>query len=392
MERVANLSSPVRILHVIHSVDPRGGGPIEGIRQLSAPMLAEGHHVEIMSLDAPGTAWDGALPFHPIGRGRGGYSYGYAPGVVDWFVRHADHYDVTLVNGLWQFGGLAVWRAAQKTGRPYGVFTHGMLDPWFKRRYPLKHLKKWLYWPWGEYRVLRDAAAVFFTCEQERRDARESFWLYRCNEDVLGFGIAPPPRDAAAQLAAFHEKFPELTGKRLLLFLGRVHEKKGCEMLLRAFARTHSDLHLIMAGPADDAYAESLKRLAGEPALAGRVTWTGMIQGDLKWGAFRAAEAFVLPSHQENFGISVVEALACERPVLISDKVNIWREITADGAGLSDDDTPEGTHRLLARWLALRPEERNAMQTRTRACFEKHFQAEGVARHLIERLSHLKTT
>jgi glycosyltransferase involved in cell wall biosynthesis len=377
----------VRILHVIHSVDPRGGGPIEGIKQLSAPMLAQGHHVEVMSLDQPGTAWDGGLPFHPIGRGRP--VYGYAPGVVDWLVAHANDYDVTLVNGLWQFGGLAVWRAAQKTGRPYCVFTHGMLDPWFKRRYPLKHLKKWLYWPWGEYRVLRDADAVFFTCEQERRDARQSFWLYRCREEVIGYGIAAPPDAAGAQLAAFHARYPELAGKRLLLFLGRITEKKGCIMLLRAFARTHGDLHLIMAGPADGAYAESLKRLAREPAFDGRVTWTGMIQGDEKWGAFRAAEAFVLPSHQENFGISVVEALACGRPVLISDKVNIWREITADGAGLSDDDTPDGTHRLMARWLALRPEERAAMSARASACFEKHFQVDGVAHHLIDLLSDL---
>jgi glycosyltransferase involved in cell wall biosynthesis len=112
-----------------------------------------------------------------------------------------------------------------------------------------------------------------------------------------------------------------------------------------------------------------------------------MIQDDLKWGAFRAAEAFVLPSHQENFGISVVEALACERPVLISDKVNIWREITTDGAGLCDDDTPDGTHRLLARWLALRPEDRDAMRTKAQACFQKHFQVEGVARHLIDLLT-----
>ena len=161
-------------------------------------------------------------------------------------------------------------------------------------------------------------------------------------------------------------------------------------MLLRAFAQTDGDLHLVMAGPADDAYGQSLQRIAREPGLAGRVTWTGMIQGDLKWGAFRAAEAFVLPSHQENFGISVVEALACGRPVLISDKVNIWREITADGAGLAEDDTPAGTQRLLARWLALTTAERQAVAARARPCFERHFQVEGVARHLLERLSRLK--
>jgi glycosyltransferase involved in cell wall biosynthesis len=379
----------VRILHVIHSVDPRGGGPVEGIKQLSAPIASAGHTVEVLSLDRPGTPWSGGLPFHAVGDGRAGY--GYAPGVVPWLVAHANDYDVTLVNGLWQYGGFAVWRAARKTRRPYAVFTHGMLDPWFKRRYPLKHLKKWLYWPWGEYRVLRDAAAVFFTCEQERRDARESFWLYRAKEDVLGFGIAAPPDDPAGQLAAFREKFPALAGRRLLLFLGRVHEKKGCDLLLRAFAKTPGDLHLVMAGPADGPYGEAMQRLARELGLAGRVTWTGMIQGDLKWGAFRAAEAFILPSHQENFGISVVEALACRCPVLISDKVNIWREITADGAGLAGDDTLDGTRQLLDRWLALPPAERAGLPGRARACFERHFQVEAVSRHLLDTLQHLTT-
>jgi glycosyltransferase involved in cell wall biosynthesis len=184
----------VRILHVIHSVDPRGGGPIEGIKQLSAALVVLGHQVDVVSLDAPGTPWprDLPLPFYPVGSGRPGY--GYAPGVVAWLIAHASDYDILLVNGLWQFGGFAVWRAARKTGTPYCVYTHGMLDPWFKRRYPFKHLKKWLYWPWGEYRVLRDAAAVFFTCEEERREARKSFWLYRCRERVSGYGRPPMER------------------------------------------------------------------------------------------------------------------------------------------------------------------------------------------------------
>ncbi len=387
MEVLAAFYRHVKILHVIHSVDPRGGGPIEGIRQLSAEMIALGHQVEVMSLDAPDTPWrDGfPLPFFPIGTGRAGY--GYAPGVVQWLVDRAGTYDVVLVHGLWQYGGFAVRQAARSTGKPYGVFPHGMLDPWFKRRYPLKHLKKWLYWPWGEYRVLRDAAAVFYTCEQERLEARKSFWLYRCRERVLGLGISAPPDDAETQRALFQRQFPDLAGKRLLLFLGRMHEKKGCDLLLRAFAETRSDLHLVMAGPADSAYGHAMKSLSGELTLDDRVTWTGMIQGELKWGAFRSAEAFILPSHQENFGISVVEALACALPVLISNQVNIWREIVDDGAGFSEEDTLAGTRRLLARWEGLTSYERLSRRVRALACFRSRYQVEAVTRDLIEALN-----
>ena len=78
-----------------------------------------------------------------------------------------------------------------------------MLDPWFKKQYPLKHLKKWMYWPWAEYRVLRDAQAVLFTCEEERVLARESFWLYRCNEVVVSYGTAKPKGDPEVELQEF---------------------------------------------------------------------------------------------------------------------------------------------------------------------------------------------
>ncbi len=209
---------------------------------------------------------------------------------------------------------------------------HGMLDPWFKRTYPLKHLKKWLYWPWAEYRVLRDAAAVLFTAEQERIDARKSFWLYRCREVVTGYGIAAPAGDLARQRSLFLERHPELAGRRMILFLGRIHVKKGCDLLLRAWkevSRDQADAWLVMAGPSDHAYGAEMKDLARSLGLE-KVTWTGMITGDLKWGSLGAADAFILPSHQENFGISVVEALACGVPALISDKVNIWREIAEE--------------------------------------------------------------
>ena len=102
-----------------------------------------------------------------------------------------------------------------------------MLDPWFKRQYPLKHVKKWLYWPSAEYRVLRDASAVLFTSEEERRLARRSFWLYRCNEMVINYGTAAPPADDGASADRFRRAFPSVGDKRIILFLGRIHEKKG---------------------------------------------------------------------------------------------------------------------------------------------------------------------
>jgi glycosyltransferase involved in cell wall biosynthesis len=265
-----------------------------------------------------------------------------------------------------------------------------MLDPWFKRTYPLKHLKKLLYWPWAEYRVLRDAAAVLFTSEEERRLARESFSPYRGSELVVNYGTATPEIDLAGAREDFLESFPELRGRRFLLFLGRLHEKKGCELLLEAFtALRHSPeadqaLHLVLAGPAaDDGYREHLRRLAPPSS---RVTFTGMLAGPRKWGAFSAADAFILPSHQENFGIAVVEALACGTPVLISNKVNIWREIAADNAGYVENDDLAGVARLIERWVGTGPDVRAAMKENARECFARRFEINRATDSLMEAL------
>ncbi len=377
----------MKILHILPSIDPKGGGPMEGVRQRGMRLMEMGHQVEVLSLDDPASPFLAGygLPVHALGPSAGGYRFN--PKLVPWLHDHAKEYDAVVVNGLWQYHSFGAWRALHRMKVPYFVFTHGMLDPWFKHSYPLKHLKKWLYWPWAEYRVLRDAQAVLFTSEDERLLARESFWFYRAREAVVGYGTKTPPDDAEALRAHFFTVHPELRGKRLLLFMSRIQEKKGCDLLIEAFAKVaqqNPDLHLVMAGPDQTGWVATLQAQAQRLGIAGRITWPGMLQGDMKWGAFYASEAFVLPSHQENFGIAVAEALGCGLPVLISNKVNIWREIEADGAGLVADDTLLGTVETFKRWLALSPQDFQAMKTRATACFASRFHVLRAAEQLLE--------
>jgi glycosyltransferase involved in cell wall biosynthesis len=292
-----------------------------------------------------------------------------------------------VVNGIWQYNSLGVFRALRSGRTPYFVFPHGMLDPWFKHTYPLKHLKKWLYWPWGEYPVLRNAKAVCFTCEEERRLARKSFWLYRCNEKVVAYGTSAPAGDPGEQKRLFFERYPQTQGKRLILFLGRIHPKKGCDLLIRAFAQALKDvsepLHLLLAGPDQTGWSAQLKALSASLGIKDRTTWTGMLAGDVKFGALHAAEVFALPSHQENFGIAVAEAMACGVPVLISNKVNIWREVQADGAGLVEIDDEEGTLRSLRIWMSKQKEEQESFRARALKCFADRFEIHKAADSLI---------
>jgi glycosyltransferase involved in cell wall biosynthesis len=363
---------------------------MESIKQSSLVLEQRGHRVEIISLDGPTDSWTREFPctVHALGPGRS--SYGYAPRFRRWLEERHTAYDAVIVHGLWQYNSFAVWRALRGTATPYFVFSHGMLDPWFNRTYPLKHFKKLLYWPWAEYRVLRDAAAVLFTSEEERRLARESFAPYGCHEVVVNYGTAAPNADLMVARHDFLKTFPQLREKRLLLFLGRLHEKKGCELLLEALAAIRNSgsdaqsLHLVMAGPcADDAFLRYLKDLAAKLP----VTFSGMLSGQLKWGAFSAAEVFVLPSHQENFGIAVVEALACGTPVLISNKVNIWREVVASGAGFAEEDDRNGTIRLIEHWIDTPLAERIAMETKARDCFAQHFEINQAVDSLLQVLT-----
>jgi glycosyltransferase involved in cell wall biosynthesis len=378
-----------RILHVIHSANAAGGGPIEGVKLIISVHQQSGHESEVLTLDSPDDAAVKSFPVrcHAMGPGRGGY--GYSARFVPWLRANQKRFHVVVVHGIWQYSSFGAWRALAGTSTPYFVFTHGMLDPWFKRTYPLKHVKKWLYWPWADYRVLRDAQGVCFTGEEERRLARKSFWLYRCREVVVGFGATDPSGDPQAQQQAFADRFPQTKGKRCLLFLGRVHVKKGPDLLLQAFARTLAtrpdarEVRLIMAGPYDHAFGQQMVGLAQSLGLNEHIIWTGLITGDVKWGAFRASDAFILPSHQENFGVAVAESLACGLPVLISNQVNIWREIEEGGAGFVEPDNLEGTERLLDRWLASDHYVWAAMRSNARSCFERRFDIKRTAENLL---------
>jgi len=377
----------VRLLHVLSSVEPSGGGPLEGVRERGLKLIDLGHSVELATLDDPAESFvkEFPLPVHALGPPR--TRYRYSSKLVPWLEAHAARFDAVVVNGLWQYHSFAAWRALRRIGMPYFVFTHGMLDPWFKRTYPLKHLKKWMFWPWADYRVLRDAAAVLFTSEEERLQARRSFWLYRAEERVVAYGTRSPPEPAAPLRAQFLARHPELQGRRVLLFLGRIQEKKGCDLLIEAFAhcaRADDALHLLMAGPDQSGWVAQLKMLARRLGVESRISWPGLLRGDAKWGAFYSAEAFILPSHQENFGIAVAEALGCSLPVLISDKVNIWREVQAHRAGLVAPDTLAGTRALLEQWLEMPRPQRLRMREQACELFRCRFTVDAMATSLLE--------
>jgi glycosyltransferase involved in cell wall biosynthesis len=369
----------MRILHMVHTLNPEHGGPPESVRMFVLAHRRAGNEVEVATLDAPDSGFDklAECPVHPCGSGRS--RYGYSPRLEHWLRANFARFDGVIVNGVWQYHGV-VARRVLAGRKPYVVFAHGMLDPYFMRRYPLKHLKKLAYWLVSERRNLNCAQAVCFTSEEEKRSAARGFPFCRFRGVVVPYGTFGPEGDPTELKNAFAARFPAVAGRRYFLFLGRIHPKKGCDLLIEAFAHSAPQDHwLVMAGPDETGLRPELESLAARAGVADRILWTGMLKGQAKWGALHGAEAFVLPSHTENFGIAVADALSCGAIPLISDKVNIASDLVADGASLVEADTLEGTRRLIERFVAMSQAERTKMRQRGLDAYRQRYSLSNAA-------------
>ena len=209
------------------------------MRQLVKAYAAIGGEVEIVTRDNPAEPFLRDIPcrLHTLDQTYFG-RYSFSPRLWNWLRANAERFDGIIMNGVWSFPGVALRHAALNADIPYGIFAHGALDPWFNRQYPLKHLKKQLDPP-VQYAILRDAAAVFFTSQAER-DGRSSFRTANWNSVVVPYGITDPIANLAQSdsfVEEFYRTLPALRGRHFLLFLARIHEKKGCDLLLEAFAK-----------------------------------------------------------------------------------------------------------------------------------------------------------
>ena len=387
----------MKILHVITTMDPQTGGTCQVIRNQASWFLKQGHAFEVVCLNDPGSDFlsGGNFPIHALGTGRGPWRY--HPRLLPWLNINLPRFDAVIMNGLWQYTGYAVFKATQSEGKPpYFVFPHGMLDPWFQQDSgrKIKAVRNWCYWKFFEQRVIHSAEALMFTCAEEMRLARKTFQPYQPKREInVGLGIPRPPDYHAGMAAAFAEKCPGIKDDPCWLFLGRIDSKKGVDLLIKAYSvicRAFNHSHevsipkLVIAGPGlETTYGKEMQELAAQSCPPNSVFWPGMLAGDAKWGAIYHSEVLALFSHQENFGIAVVEALSCEKPVLISNQINIWREIESGGAGLIGDDTSEGAERVLRRWAGLSMDDRTAMKRAAKACYESRFSIGSAARQLL---------
>ncbi|AHM62218.1 group 1 glycosyl transferase [Flammeovirgaceae bacterium 311] len=400
----------MKILRVIANMMPTSGGPCQGLRNSIPELEKLGVQNEVVSLDDPEAPYLGAdtFPIHALGLGTGPWYYNSK--LVPWLINNFERFDAVIVHGLWLYPSYAVLQAMelfktrieiqkkQKNKVPkFFIMPHGMLDPYFQRAQErrVKALRNVVYWKLIEGKVVNKADGLLFTCEEELQLAREPFKPYHPMREInVGYGIADPPSYVPAMKKAFLQKVPLLDEQPYLLFLSRIHEKKGINLLICAYVALQNEMYnmnremprLIIAGPGlESPYGKKMQVLASRtPMLKGAVFFTGMLEGESKWGAFYGCDAFVLPSHQENFGIAVVEAMACGKPVLITNQVNIWREIVAEDAGLVAPDSVEGTVEMLRTWINKAAEDKQSMGNNARTAFKKRFSNNEAAKHFLK--------
>jgi glycosyltransferase involved in cell wall biosynthesis len=377
----------MKILHLIASIDPEGGGPLEYARLMAVEHEKAGHESVFVSLDSPDAFFlqDFHFPVHAAGPGKGKFAYTRNYGRLIRVL--APNVDVAVIHGLWNHATVGGHSALVAAGIPWVLFPHGMMDPYFHDAKPIKHWIKQIFWTAFQGRALSNAEYVLFTCEEEKILARRAFFGHsRYREKVVSFCASRLSAETEAGWKSFSEKVLDLGLRRYFLYLSRIHPKKACDQLIEAFAQVAEhdpNTDLVIAGPDQVGWQAELQSLAERLGIAKRIHWAGMVQGLAKDAAFARATAFILPSHQENFGLVVAEALSAGTPVLISDKVNIWREVVADGAGIVGPDTVDGTVRLLQEFMNLADSSRKEMEFAAVRCYQNRFSVESAAEDLL---------
>lgn len=406
----------ITVLHIIPSMDPSSGGPCQGIRNLVPDLIRHGANPEVLCLDDPLEKFLSEDEFRVTAIGPSKSPWRYSAKLVPWLVENLARFDVVIIHAIWLYHGYGFRKALRQykklqadSGRAFKipkfyVMPHGMLDPYFQRapERKLKAIRNWFYWKFIESKLISEADGILFTCQEELLLAKKSFRPYHPRQEInIGYGVVAPPGYEQTMQDVLYNTCPEITGRPFVLFLSRIHEKKGISHLIEAYSRlmtagkkklfgqfNPSSLpKLLIAGPGlDSVYGKKMQSLVVTKNLTDHIFFPGMLTGNAKWGAFYGCDAFILPSHQENFGIAVVEALACGKPVLISNQINIWREIIEAGGGMVEDNTAAGTEKLLEKWLQLTEEAKIEMGQRAQESFRKSFSIDTSSKRFFEML------
>lgn len=378
----------MRVLHVVASLAPRHGGPTSAAFGMVSALREQGVDASLLSsdddvgaaLDVPLNEWttrsDVPVLYLPRVQARQHTLVGftYTPGMKDWLRMHVRDYDFIHIHTVFSHPANVAMREARRAGVPYAVRPLGQLCRWsMQQRGWVKRLQLALV----TRRNIDGAAFIHTTAAMESEETAELGFKSPCR--VLAHGIDMPPEIPDARLS-LRQELGVPSDMPVVVFMSRFHEKKGIELLLRAC--THlTCFKLVLAGVGDPPYEARLRALVTELKLDDHVHWHGFVEGDAKWRLLQGSDLFVLPSYSENFGIAVLEAVACGLPVLISDQVALADDVRLHRVGrvTALDDLPGALAAMMADDSELAD-----IRLRARKVAAEHFSWPAAARRLIQ--------
>jgi len=349
----------LQILHVIPSIAPRYGGPSTAILPMvEALNRLPNIRAEIATTDADGSQGrldasvfaDSPFPIHVFTRDWS-EQWKYSASMWRWLRDNARRYDIIHVHSLWNFATLAACRAARRAGVPIVVRPCGMLSPYTWSRTPWR---KRLYWALVERFNVRHACRFHATSQAEADEIRA---VVNAPVVVIPQGIDPAAWTAVRRPEFLRERCGPAAGDRpIILFLSRLHPKKGIlDLLLPAFAKLAADAYLAIVGGEDEhepGFGSRVRHEIDRLRLTDRVGLLGRIVPAERWWLLDGAAVFVLPSHSENFGIVVTEAMARGVPVVVTDTVQACEHVLAAQAGYVTPRDVNALSTALTRVLA----------------------------------------
>jgi len=399
----------MRILHVISSCNPKIGGPIQGIRNYQNEIHKMGILRDVICFEENTDIikWNFPTTLNVIGLGKSKGLWQYNKNLIPWLQSNYHNYDYIIINGLWLYNTYGVIRSLKSIKKINSenkipkifIMCHGMLDPWFQKSKTrgLKAIRNDIYWHLIERKNVNYVDGLLFTTEQELNLAKKTFRGYMPKKELnIGYGIEEPPVLSSLIKEQFFYEFSIDKNEPYLLFLSRIDTKKGLDLILEAYVyllktTTYADKipNLIIAGPGiDSSYGKKLiKYINKNPVLISKVKYIGHLVGDKKWSAIYNCSAFILQSHTENFGIAVVEALACHKPVLITNKVNIYKEIELGQGGFISEDNVEGTIENITKLINLSSEGKNEIAENAYKVYINNFKSIDAVNRLIKTLN-----
>lgn len=371
--------STLRVLHVVSSLDVRDGGTTSAVKGLALAQASAGASVTVLATfrrgfdrSAVDTLRNAGLQVILVGPGSGPLVW--HRGISAATYSAIQHSDIVHIHALWEEIQHRAAVVARQLKVPYIISPHGMLDPWSLSQ---SSLKKRLYLAFRLRKNIEGSAALHYTANAEKKLAEQLKNLPHglVIPNGIDFGECSNP----SKRGSFRARYQIQSNVPLVLFLGRLHPVKGCDLLIKGFAQAIAGWDgesspkplLVIAGPDTNGYREKLEGMASEYGIGKSVLFVGPLYDEDKLAAFSDADLFGLISHHENFGIAVVEALAAGCPVLLSDQVGIHDFIEAERVGWVVPTRVDATANELRAWLK-RDEDMTVIRDRARAAASRY--------------------